>query len=135
MADHTHRILRNIKRTVTSDSYEVLLSEPGSSFFGAGTIAGVDKWVAYGLVEAVLLRLSTGGDGQRYTFLLHRNQASSTIVLVAGALQDQVGVLDQFVSVDVDGSNNFRILGRSHDADPAIISVTLDLHFICHTYT
>lgn len=131
MADHTHRILRNYRKKVTSTSYSVLWSEAASSFFGAGTVAGSDKWVAYGMIEGVLARPSTGGDGQRLPFLLYKAPGGSTPTLLIGSLQNMIGTSSQFINVSMSGAN-LQIEGRLHSDNgfTGILSVTLDLHFV-----
>ena len=131
MADHTHRILRNWRKKVTSTSYSVLWSESASSFFGAGTIVGSDKWVAYGVIEGVLARPSTGGDGQRLPILLYKSPSASTPTLLIGSLQNMIGTSTQFIQASMSGSN-FQVKGRLHsdNGSTGILSVTLDLHLV-----
>ena len=131
MADHTHRILRNWRKKVTSTTYSVLWTEAASSFFGAGTVVGSDKWVAYGMIEGVLARPSTGGDGQRLTFLLYKAPGGSTPTLLIGSLQNIIGTSTQFINVSMSGSN-FQVEGKLHSDNgmTGILSVTLDLHLV-----
>lgn len=131
MADHTHRILRNWRKKVTSTTYSVLWTEAASTFFGAGTIVGTDKWVAYGMIEGVLARPSTGGDGQRLSFLLYKSPGGSTPNLLIGSLQNIIGTSVQFINVSMNGSN-FQVEGKLHsdNGSTGILSVTLDLHLV-----
>lgn len=131
MADHTHRILRNWRKKVTSTSYSVLWTEAASTFFGAGTVVGSDKWVAYGMIEGVLARPSTGGDGQRLPFLLYKAPGAATPNLLVGTLQNTIGTSSQFIQVSMSGSN-FQVEGRLHadNGMTGILSVTLDLHLV-----
>ena len=128
MADHTHRILRNWIKKPTSTSYVTLVSEPISSFFGAGTLVGTSKWVAYGSLKGVLARASTGGDGQTFNFLIHRAPNSASATVVSGGLSNVIGTSTQFILAQMNGTN-FEILGKetSDNGLTAILSVTLDL--------
>jgi len=131
MADHTHRILRNWRKKITSTTYSVIWTEAASTFFGAGTIVGTDKWIAYGMLEGVLARPSTGGDGQRLTFMLVKAPNSATPTLLIGSLQDMIGSGTQFVKAVMSGSN-FQVEARLIDDNEmtGILSVTLDLHLV-----
>ena len=131
MADHTHRILRNWRKKITSTTYSVIWTEAASTFFGAGTIVGTDKWIAYGMLEGVLARPSTGGYGQRLTFMLVKAPNSATPTLSIGSLQDMIGSETQFVNAVMSGSN-FQVEARLIDDNEmtGILSVTLDLHLV-----
>lgn len=131
MSDHTHRILRNWRKKVTSTSYSTIWSESVTTFFGANKIIGSDKWTAYGMIEGVLVRPSTGGNGQRLTFLVTKAPNSSSMVLMIGSLRDIVGDPNQFINARISGED-LIIEGKlnSDNGSTGILSITLDLHLV-----
>lgn len=131
MSDHTHRILRNWRKKVTSTSYSTIWSESVTTFFGANTIIGSDKWTAYGMIEGVLVRPSTGGNGQRLTFIVTKAPNSSSMVLMIGSLRDIIGDNNQFINVRISGED-LIIEGKlnSDNGSTGILSITLDLHLV-----